>query len=59
MTNFRQNKGDKSMRPKQGDQIGRIFACWVVVYLGQFREIYRSSHIILALLSMVKVFNNF
>jgi hypothetical protein len=27
----------------QGDQIGRIFAYWAVVYVGQFSENYRSS----------------
>jgi hypothetical protein len=25
----------------QGDQIGRIFACWVIVYFGQCFENYR------------------
>jgi hypothetical protein len=29
----------------QGDQIGRFFAYWVVVYLGQFIEIFRCSPI--------------
>jgi hypothetical protein len=28
---------------KQGDQIGRIFACWAIVYLGQVFENYKSS----------------
>jgi hypothetical protein len=28
---------------RQGDQIGRIFAQWVIVYFGQFLENYRSS----------------
>jgi hypothetical protein len=27
----------------QGDQIGRIFAYWAIVYFGQFSENYRSS----------------
>jgi hypothetical protein len=28
---------------EQGDQIGRIFVYWVIVYFGQFVENYRSS----------------
>jgi hypothetical protein len=33
------------VRCQQGDQIGRIFAQWVIVCFGQFRENYRSrSH---------------
>jgi hypothetical protein len=27
----------------QGDQIGRIFAYWSIVYFGQFFEDYRNS----------------
>jgi hypothetical protein len=30
----------------QGDQIGRIFAYWVIVYFWQFFENFRSSHIL-------------
>jgi hypothetical protein len=32
-----------SMLTRQGDQIGRIFAQWAIVYYGQFFENYRSS----------------
>jgi hypothetical protein len=32
-----------SERPFQGDQIGRIFAYWAIVYFGKFDEIYRNS----------------
>jgi hypothetical protein len=32
---------------EQDDQIGRIFACWAAVYLGQFFFKYKSSQITL------------
>jgi hypothetical protein len=32
-----------SERPEQGDQIGRIFAQWVVVFFGQLLKIYKNS----------------
>jgi hypothetical protein len=32
-----------SVYPNQGDQIGRIFAQWVIVFFGQFYKNYRSS----------------
>jgi hypothetical protein len=38
----------------QGDQIGRIFANWVIVYFGQFYENYKSSTHILGIFSAVK-----
>jgi hypothetical protein len=28
---------------RQGDQIGRIFVDWAIVYFGQFFEIYRTT----------------
>jgi hypothetical protein len=28
---------------KQGDQIGRIFACWAIIFLVQFFKNYRSN----------------
>jgi hypothetical protein len=33
---------------QQGDQIGRIFANWVIAYFGQFDEIYANSPTLLA-----------
>jgi hypothetical protein len=41
----------------QGDQIGRIFAPWVIVYFGQFFENYRSSPHFWSTFSTVKVMN--
>jgi hypothetical protein len=39
----------------QGDQIGRIFAEWVIVYLWQFFENYQESHIFWLLFPTAKV----
>jgi hypothetical protein len=33
---------EKSGNPAQGDQIGQIFAYWVIVYFGHFSENYKS-----------------
>jgi hypothetical protein len=40
------------------DQIGRIFAYWVVVYIGQFYEIIELVQIFLLLFSTVKIMHN-
>jgi hypothetical protein len=34
--------GRRAVHLWQGDQIGRIFAQWVIVFFGQFLENYRS-----------------
>jgi hypothetical protein len=36
------NNGKKPAAGKQGDQIGRIFAHWVIIYFGQFIENYSN-----------------
>jgi hypothetical protein len=36
------NTGKKPAAGKQGDQIGRIFAHWVIIYFGQFIENYSN-----------------
>jgi hypothetical protein len=40
---------------EQGDQIGRIFTYWVIVYFGQFLEIASIAHIFEPLFFLVKV----
>jgi hypothetical protein len=40
---------------EQGDQIGRIFAHWVIVHFGQFFEITEVAQIFGVPISMVKV----
>jgi hypothetical protein len=43
------------MHPRQGDQIGRIFVYWVIVYFGWFFLITEVAYIFLVLLSHGKL----
>jgi hypothetical protein len=44
---------EKAQPREQGDQIGRIFAQWVIVYFGQFYKDYRSNPNFWATLSLL------
>jgi hypothetical protein len=46
-------------RPQQGDQIGRIFASWAIVYFGTFLKITKTTVILGLLFSTVKVMHQF
>jgi hypothetical protein len=44
---------------KRGDQIGGIFADWVIVYLGSFVKITQTDKIFWLLFPLLKLYTNF
>jgi hypothetical protein len=63
-TSHFRNGFDKSMDGKnfglsQGDQIGRFFAQWVIVYSGHFLKITRVARIVWLLFPQIRFCNNF
>jgi hypothetical protein len=47
------HRHNQGLGREQGDQIGRIFAHWVILYYGQFFQLQKAAHIFGLLLFMV------